>query len=371
MSYESSTAADAAEREEFREVVRDFLAKASDHDRVRAVVGAAGLPDPKLRDQAAKMGWFGLEIPEEYGGSGGRFADLAILLEESGEATSSLALTSTSVLCAGAVLLAGSDEQKARWLPSLAEGTQLGTAVLSGATATSVGNGAYSIDGVSSEVVDGRSSHLIVVVAEIVSGGGHVVGVVRREAAGVSVRARPMLDATRPLDVVSFDGTALESADILATGDDADRLITALSNRAAVATAADSLGIGRRVLSMTVAYASQREQFGRPIGSFQAVKHQAADVHVDNEVSSGLVGAAADAIDQDSASAHATLRASMAKSFACAAGTRGAGVAVQLHGGIGYTWEHDLHLYLKRATLNEQLFGSGVVHAERVARQVL
>lgn len=370
MSIESSAAADAAEREEFREVVKDFLVKASDHDRVRAVVAAGGTPDPKLRDQAAKMGWFGLEIPEEYGGSGGRFADLAILLEESGEATSSLSLISTSVLCAGAVLLAGSDEQKARWLPSLAEGTQLGTAALSGITAAANAAGSYVVDGVCTEVPDGRSSSLIVVVAQS-TGGGRVIGIVSRDDAGVSTEARAMLDATRPLDVVRFDGVVLEEANVLATGEAADRLATALSNRAAVATAADSLGIGRRVLAMTVAYASQREQFGRPIGSFQAVKHQAADVHVDNEVSSGLVGAAADAIDRDSSSADATLRASMAKSFACAAGTRGTGVAVQLHGGIGYTWEHDLHLYLKRATLNEQLFGSGSWHAEQVARAVL
>lgn len=381
MSLDNPTPVDSDEREAFREVARDYLTKASDSDRVRAVVAAGGDRDEQLQAQAARMGWFGLEIAEEHGGAGGEFADLVVLLEEGGGAISSLSLVSTSVLCAGAILLSGSDQQQIRWLPALAEGATSGTAVLPGlfdrtatprtvisASATDTG---FLLHGTARDVIDGRSSDIFVVAGSDGTPDGTVVGVVSRGAAGLSVEARPMVDLTRALDIVRLDGVLLQESDVLARGKDAQRLLTALINRAAVATAADSLGVGRRVLAMTVAYAKQREQFGRAIGSFQAVKHQAVNAHVDNEVSSGLLAAAAQAVGIDPSTPETSVKSSMAKSHACAAGGRSSGVAVQLHGGIGYTWEHDLHLYLKRSSLNEELFGSDAWHSERIARNIL
>jgi alkylation response protein AidB-like acyl-CoA dehydrogenase len=226
-------------------------------------------------------------------------------------------------------------------------------------------------------VLDARISDLILVDArEVIPGDGdgrtrRVVGLVRRGDPGVRVEPLAMTDATRCLDAVQFDDVALAERDVVARGKDADTLLTALVNRASVAVAADSVGIARRVVNMTASYANQRKQFGRLIGSFQAVKHQAADMLVDTETSDGLVDDAVRKVGEDPTSPESTLAASMAKSHACEKAAHSVGVALQLHGGIGYTWEHDLHLFLKRATLNEQLFGSTRWHRDRVATQIL
>jgi alkylation response protein AidB-like acyl-CoA dehydrogenase len=164
----------------------------------------------------------------------------------------------------------------------------------------------------------------------------------------------------------------LGEGDVLtAEPDAAAALLEAIVNRAAVAVAADAVGVARRVLDMTVTYAKQREQFGRQIGSFQAVKHQAANVLVDLETSSELVGFAAAALVRDPSGHEASTAASMAKEYACDKAAIAVGTALQLHGGIGYTWEHDLHIFFKRAKLDEQLFGNGRWHRQRLASHVL
>ena len=367
--------ADDAARDELREVAQRFLATAASSERVRSVVDAGGLPDRRLVSGAAGMGWFGLEIPERLGGSGAGFTELVVLLEELGARAASLPLLSSAVLCAGAVRLGGSAEQQDRWLPALAEGSRFGTLLLprtAGPEPDTISarrdGGGVRLHGHCRYVPDARASDILVVVAGR-EPGEPVVAVVERDHPGVAVEPVAMTDGTRCLDHVRLDHVLVDGADVLARGDRARQLGDALRNRASVAVAADAVGVARQVLDMTVTYARQRTQFGRAIGSFQAVKHQAADVLVDLETSRVLVGDATRAVELDPAGS--PVAASMAKAHACEKGARAAGVAVQLHGGIGYTWEHDLHLYLKRAKLDEQLFGDARWHRRRVAAHLL
>lgn len=368
------TACDADERRELRWTAARFLAKAASSERVRAVIDAGDGLDRQLVSEIGEMGWLGLEIPEGLGGVGATFGEVVLVLEEIGARSASVPVLSSSVLCAGAILAGGTPRQQQRWLPALAEGAAHGTAVLpscrgrTGTTAFGIvatrAMGGWTLTGRARFVLDASVSDLIVVVAK---SDRTVLGVVARSAPGVTVTRIPMTDATRCIDEVRLDRVHLADDDVLPQGP--DEVAAALVNRAAVALAADSVGAAQRVLTMTVEYAGQREQFGRKVGSFQAVKHQAADMLVDVETSRDLTMAAADSVDADPVGA--TVAASMAKSYACERAARAVGVGLQLHGGIGYTWEHDLHIHLKRAKLNEHLVGTGTWHRARLARHVL
>jgi alkylation response protein AidB-like acyl-CoA dehydrogenase len=181
----------------------------------------------------------------------------------------------------------------------------------------------------------------------------------------VTVIPQPVLDETRRLATVTTHG--LEVAEVLRFEGDPDEQMRRLLDRAAVAVACDSLGVSEAMLSATVAYAKVRQQFGRPIGSFQAVKHACADMLVHISVSRQLVRDAVQAIVEERDDA--TVAASMAKSYACSSAVDVAGKAMQLHGGIGYTWESGIHVYLKRAALNRSLFGSPAAHRKELAKR--
>jgi alkylation response protein AidB-like acyl-CoA dehydrogenase len=188
---------------------------------------------------------------------------------------------------------------------------------------------------------------------------------VHSDAEGLSVTAQPVLDDTRRMAAIAADGVALEQSSVLRFDGDATARVRKLFDRACVAVAADSLGLADAMLAATVSYAKARNQFGRAIGSFQAVKHACADMLVQISVARQLVTSAVEAVasdDSDSAAA-----ASMAKSYACAAAVDVVGKAMQLHGGIGYTWESGVHVYLKRAALNRSLFGSPTSHRKQLA----
>jgi alkylation response protein AidB-like acyl-CoA dehydrogenase len=183
---------------------------------------------------------------------------------------------------------------------------------------------------------------------------------------GLSVTSQPVLDESRQLSVVVADTIVDPSALRRFEGDPADQ-VRRLFDRASTAIACDSLGVSEAMLSATVSYASVRHQFGRPIGSFQAVKHACADMFVRISVARQLVRAAVDAVAADNADA--TTATSMAKAYVCGAAVDIAGKAMQLHGGIGYTWESGIHVYLKRALLNRSLFGSPAAHRKNLARR--
>ncbi|WP_299564390.1 acyl-CoA dehydrogenase family protein [uncultured Mycolicibacterium sp.] len=315
------------------------------HDELRAV--AADLlaknraPDwPVL----AAAGWTGLEIPEALGGAGVTFAETAVVCEEMGRAATASAFLGGAVLAVGALAAAPAGTVRDELLAGIAAGTTRAAVVCDG---LALRDG--RLYGRAEFVPDAPGADVLLVLA----GDGVVV------AEGLRVDPRQVLDETRRLADVSADGAAVQHHWPIA---DPQRV----RDRAAVALAADSVGIGAAMLDATVGYTAMRHQFGRPIGSFQAVKHACADMFVRLQVARRLVADAAAAI-----AAHAPdapLRAAMAKSYAGTAGVDIAGKAMQLHGGIGYTWESGIHAYLKRAALNRTLFGSPQQHRRRIAR---
>ncbi|SEH64646.1 Acyl-CoA dehydrogenase [Mycolicibacterium rutilum] len=312
------------------------------HDELRAVAGGLLAKDravdwPALVD----AGWVGLEIDEQFGGAGASFAETAVICEEIGRAASATSFLGSAVLAVGALnALPRSDTRDA-----------LLTDVAAGTTRLAVALEPHDF------VPDAAGADRILIVTD------RGVTVTDQQAT-----PRPVVDQTRALAAVSpADGELLPFADDGAAARLRDRAAARLRDRAAVAVACDSLGVSEAMLTATVDYAKVRHQFGRAIGSFQAVKHACADMAVSIAVSRQLVDAAVRAVAEDAPDAgHAV---AMAKSYACSAAVEVAGKAMQLHGGIGYTWESGIHVYLKRATLNRSLFGSPAAHRNRLAQR--
>jgi len=307
------------------------------HDELRSVAGDLLAKDRAIDWSAlVDAGWVGLEVPEEFGGAGATFAEVAVVCEEMGRAASANSYLGGAVLAVGTLKALQPSETRDRLLADVA----------SGATRIAVA--------LEPEFVpDAEGADQILVI----SNGG--VGI-----AHPTVTPQPVLDETRRLAAVA--GTVSE---VLQFEGDAGKQVQRLLDRAAVAIACDSLGLCEAMLSATVGYAKVRQQFGRPIGSFQAVKHACADMLVTVSVSRQLVEAAVQAIAEDRPDAG--VAAAMAKSYVCGAAVDVAGKAMQLHGGIGYTWESGIHVYLKRAALNRSLFGSPADHRRELAKRYL
>jgi alkylation response protein AidB-like acyl-CoA dehydrogenase len=305
----------------------------------------------------ADAGWTGLEVPDDLGGAGATFGEVAVICEEIGRAASATDYLGGAVLAVG--LLKSLQPSDSR--------DELLTAVAAGSVRAAVAVGSFTLDG---GALSGQAEfmpdavgadRLLVIAAD--SGGSPVVV----DVAGLTVTRQPVLDETRRLATVSAD--AVEVAQVLRFDGDPQEQVRRLLDRAAVAIACDSLGLSEAMLAATVAYAKVRNQFGRPIGSFQAVKHACADMQVAIAVSRQLVSAAVEAVATDRPDAG--VAAAMAKSYACSAAVDVAGKAMQLHGGIGYTWESGIHVYLKRAALNRSLFGSPAAHRRQLAQRYL
>jgi len=307
---------------ELRSVAADLLAK----DRT---VEWSSLVD---------AGWVGLEVAEEFGGAGATFREVAIVCEEMGRAASATSYLGGAVLAVGVLNALHPNETRDRLL----------TDVVSGAMRLAV-----AVD--SREFVpDAEGADAVLIVGDGVT------------CADVTVTPQPVLDETRRLATVS---PPAQGAQVFRFAGDPHRAVRRLRERAAVAIACDSLGLSEAMLSATVEYAKVRHQFGRPIGSFQAVKHACADMLTTISVSRQLVDAAVAAVAMDRPDAGAA--AAMAKSYACSTAVDIAGKAMQLHGGIGYTWESGIHVYLKRAALNRSLFGSPAAHRQELAKRYL
>src|ERR687891_597267 len=302
-------------------------------ERVRELAEAERYDDETWKE-VSELGWPGIFIGEEHGGQGLGTVELIILMEELGYALAPLPFLSNAA--AGLVLeAAGSDEQKERWLPGIASGEQRGTV------------GLVKDDGEAKLVPDADSAAVILLLGH---DGARVVEAGKAEIEPV--------DTTRRFSRVRADGAgdALEG----------DR-IPGIS-RVAVALAAELTGIAQRAMEMAVEYARERKQFGRPIGSYQAVSHRCAQMLLETEGARSAVYYAAWASDNEPETA--PLAASMAKAYASDAGLRVTGASLQVHGGIGFTWEHDLHFFLKRATANAHAFGDARWHRARVAELV-
>lgn len=313
---------------------RDFLAAECPPSRVRAAWDDGAILDRRLWAQLAEIGFLGAVVPEKFGGLGYGDLELAVLLEEAGRVALPVPLAETAL--ATLVLSEhGSDEQRERWLPLIATGDALATVAVPG----------YPL------VTSAQDADLILV--------GNHEGVHAVEPARCEIIAQPAFDGSRRLATVRAD----TGPDTLLPGSNAAG--RRLFDRAAVATAATLLGIGSHLVAVTVGYVGQRHQFGRPVGSFQAVKHRLADAHLAVEMARPAVWVAAHLLavgDHDAAEA-AAVAAVAATEAECLANEH----ALQCHGGIGFTWEHDLHLWLKRGKALELAYGSPASHRARLS----
>ena len=371
-----------ADQELLRSTARKFFENECTSEFVRARMAEDTGFTEEFWTKLAEQGWLGLVYPEQYGGAGLGFVDLTVLMEEMGRAVMPGPFFSTVLLGGATLLEAGSDAQKKEWLTKIAEGQARVTLAwtepsarwdAAGVTTTATASaGGFTLDGTKLFVPDAHVSHALVVVARTKEGGNAEEGVslflVPTSAKGVSVTLLPTMDQTRKLCEVKLDHVSVPASALVGAKDGGWQPLTRVIRRATVALCAEMCGGAQKVLDMTTEYAKIRIAFGKPIGSYQGVKHKAADMLVDVENAKSLTYYAAWAVDENVP--EAALAASMAKAYASDAFRKVAGAGIQLHGGIGFTWEHDLHLYFKRAKSSEFTFGDATYHRERVAQLI-
>jgi alkylation response protein AidB-like acyl-CoA dehydrogenase len=348
--------------------VRAVLEREAARDRVQGFVAGGLTLDQGLWAKASELGWLALTIPEAHGGLEQDFSALAILYEELGCFVAPLPLLGT-MLVAEALTTAGSPAQQVEWLPCIAAGelpASLSAGLLSDSVQLSASGDTLILSGRADDLFEGAAAKLLLIGLRDADGALRYV-LVDPAADGVTVIAEPTADQTRHLAHVRFENTAIPADRMLPGSGEA--LNDALLSHAALALACDAIGGAAAIFEQTLEYLKIREQFGKPIGSFQALKHRCADHKVALEASAAVVR---EAVAKRAAGApDAALFAAMAKFYACDVYAAVATDAVQLHGGIGFTWEHPCHLFLKRAKLNQALFGTSAAHADRAATLLL
>ena len=345
------------EQAALREVSRGMLAVNCPPQLVRSLAAAGKDVDDKLWQRGAELGWTGLAIPEEHDGAGQGLVELSLVAEEIGRAAAPGAFAD-SALTGLALARFGRTEL----LGALAAGDVKSSLACHGSVAGRLDAGDLVLSGRATAVQAAATADWLLVLVTVPSvTGGTGRRLVLAERSRTAVEPRRTLDETRRWYDTAFDGVRIPAADVVAA-DEAD--IQWLTDAAAVLSAADSLGVGERLLEMTVGYVKVREQFGRPLGSFQSVKHKVADMLTTLKGARAATYYAAMALDAGVAGA--TAAASVAKAFTAEGVATLAGEALQTHGGIGFTWEHDLHLYLRRAKVNEMLYGAPAEHYERL-----
>jgi alkylation response protein AidB-like acyl-CoA dehydrogenase len=365
------------EQEEFREMLHRFLDEKSPTAEVfRLMETAEGFDAAVWKQMAEELGLQGIHIPEAYGGQGFGFLELCIALEEMGRALLCAPFFSTVCLAANAILNAGSEADKQTLLPGIASGETVATlALLEGdGTWDSEGvrmefgrdGGSYLLEGSKALVTDGTLADLILVAARRPGSSGEegiTLFAVRAGANGLRVTPVDPLDATRKLADVEFAGV---KAELVGEEGASGPALRKTLDQACVCLAAESVGGAQRCLDTSVAYANERVQFARPIGSFQAIKHKCAEVLLEVESARVTAYYAAWAAENDE---DLPISASMAKSCCDDAYARASAENIQIHGGIGFTWEADPHLFFKRAKATETLLGDPFYHRARIAAQ--
>jgi alkylation response protein AidB-like acyl-CoA dehydrogenase len=368
------------EREEFRQSVRGFLRDTSPEPEVRRLMATADGYDPAVwQRMAAELGLQGLAIPEEHGGSGYGFNDLAVVFEEMGRVLLCAPYFSTVGLAANALLVAGDQEAQREFLPGIASGETVATVALTedsgrwdeGGVALTA-SPAGTLTGHKNYVVDGHVATLVLVVAR--TGDGFGVFAVDGDARGLIRTPLVTLDQTRKQARLEFaDTPARNVGSIHDTQDPSGQgtgwsVIARILDRAAAVLAAEQAGGAQRCLELAGDYANQRVQFGREIGSFQAIKHKCANMLIEVESAKSAAyyaaWAAAEAPDE------LELAAPMAKAYCSEAFFHAAAETIQIHGGIGFTWEHPAHLYFRRAKTSELLLGHPAYHRELLAQRL-
>jgi alkylation response protein AidB-like acyl-CoA dehydrogenase len=362
------------EQEELRKAVRRFLEDKSPETEVRRLMETTEGYDPAVWTQMAEqLGLQGLAIPEEFGGAGYSYVELIVVLEEMGRALLCAPYFSSVALAANLLLVSGDDAAKKDYLPGIANGTTLATVALAeasgrwdeeGVTVTASGSGDnWTITGEKLYVLDGHLADLILVAGR--TGAGVSIFAVEKGAPGLTSTPLSTMDQTRKQARVSLDVTP---ARLIGSDGQGWSALSRMLDLAAVALAAEQVGGAQKVLEMAVEYAKVRVQFGRPIGSFQAIKHKCADMllEVESAKSAAYYAGWAAAEDND----ELPVVASLAKSYCSEAYFHATAENIQIHGGIGFTWEHPAHLYFKRAKSSELLFGDPTYHRELLAQRI-
>jgi alkylation response protein AidB-like acyl-CoA dehydrogenase len=362
-----------------RASARQLLERECPPDMVRRLSDDPQGYAPDLWQKMAELGWMGLVLPETYGGSGLSFVDLTILMEEMGRVLLPAPFFSSVALGALTLLEAGSEEQRQQMLPRLARGeTKVCVALLEadgrydprgiGLRASIRGNRA-TLNGTKLFVADAHVADYVICVARTRRGrnpeSGISLFVLDMKSPGIMCSPLVSMDQTRRLCEVSFTRVGVSLDSLLGGRDSAWPILQRALDKATVALCAEMVGGAEKAMEMCIDYAKTRVQFGRQIGGFQAVKHKIADMKVWVENAKSVVYYAAWAVDSDAP--EASRAASMAKAYCSEMYTQVTADGVQVHGGIGFTWDHNMHLFLKRAKSSEVLLGNATWHRERTA----
>ncbi len=377
------------EQEMIRDTAASFLAQESTSAAVRqAMATEAGYDEALWSRICGEMYWQAIHLPEACGGMGLGYVELVATMEQMGRYLLCAPFLSTVAMASNAVLLAGNEAQQAQWLGRIVEGGETATLAFTAgggdwscesvtATWRADGDG-FVLDGNYRYVVDGHTANFLVVAArEAGSSGAQGISLFVIDAAspGVTRTWLPTMDQTRKQASVELASVTVAGDSLLGEPGEGGETLAKVLDLAAIAVAAEQVGGAQQLLDMTVAYTSERVQFNRTIASYQAVKHKAADMMLQIEVARSAVYYAAcvasEALSGGPLGAELAEAASVAKSYCSDAYFAVAGDALQLFGGVGFTWEYDVHLYFKRAKSSEHLLGNGALHRERLARLLL
>ena len=377
------------EQEMIRETAAAFLAEVSGSAAVRRAMALEQGYEPALWDRiCGEMYWQAMHVPEAYGGLGLGYVEVVAMMEQMGRYLLCSPFFSTVCLAANALRVAGSEEQQAMWLGQLCEGKLTATLAFNGGsprwdaqaiTATWRRDGeCYVLNGEYRYVIDGHTAQLLIVAARVEgSSGAEGISLFLLPAAtaGVTRQWLPTMDQARKQASVQLHDVSLVAEALMGEPGQAGKALATVIDLAAIALAAEQVGGCQQLLDMTVAYTSERVQFNRTIASYQAVKHKAADMMLKTEVARSAIYYAAcvaqEALEGGPLAGELGEAASVAKSYCSDAYFAIAGDALQLFGGVGFTWEYDVHLYFKRAKSSEHLLGNGAYHRERLARALL
>ena len=356
------------EQELLRQEVRKFLDAHCPMEQVRKLRETPDGFSRELWKQIGELGWLGLTVPEAQGGAGLGWVDLVVVLEEMGRTLFPSPFLGATI-GAAAIREAGSDAQMSRWLPALADGSAIASLAwlepsdridLAGVELAGKPSGkGVALSGVKVQVLDAPAADLFVVAFR--RGGEVGLAVVDRSAPGVSVEATPSIDQTRRVGRVRFENVTVAADAVLANAKAAS--IARVLDLATAAVTAELIGAAGAAIQITVNYARERQQFGAPIGRFQGVKHPLAEMLVDVESAKSILYYAAWCLDERDSDAPRCV--SLAKAYASEAFARIGVDSVQLHGGVGFTWEYDPHLYLKRSKWARPAFGDADHHYDR------
>ena len=379
------------EQEMIRASAEGFLADVSDCAAVRAaMVSEQGYDSALWQRLCSEMYWPAIHIPEALGGLGLGFVELSVLLEQMGRRLLCSPFFATACMATPALLLAASPAQQQRWLPQIADGRITATLAFTSGNGWAAGNvqttvvaegSGFVLDGTLTHVLDGHSADLLIIAARLpgsIGEAGISLLAVEANRVGINRQMLPTMDQTRRQARIELNHLYLEADCLIGTVGAGWPVLDQVLQLACIALAAEQTGGAQQVLDLSVAYMQERQQFGRPIASFQALKHRAADMMLQVECARSASYYAAcvaqevlDPHGDPQVAAQLPLAAALAKAQCSESYFHCAAESIQLHGGVGFTWEYDPHLYFKRARASESFLGAPAWHRERIAMQIL